>query len=505
VARSAGSRGPSPGGPERGAVLRELPSVEELAGSLGGVPHRVAVTAAREAIEESRAAILASGAGGCAPARSRPAGSLHSASTDLSPPVRTGSDRVGGARVTRELPSDLVAHARELADAALRPSLRRVLNATGVIVHTNLGRAPLAEEVVRAALEAAAGYSNLEYDLDSGGRGSRQAHVEGLVRELSGAEAALVVNNCAAAVLLAAAALAGGRELIVSRGQLVEIGGSFRIPDVVAQSGARLREVGTTNRTRPADYAGALGPETGAILRVHQSNFCTVGFVEEVEIERLCSLGAPVIDDVGSGALAEGIPALGPAGLATASGWAGEPAVRRSVSAGCAVVCFSGDKLLGGPQAGLMAGRRDVIERCRAHPLARALRVDKLSLAALEAVLRLYRDGRAEAVPVLRMLTAGEAELRARAERMSALVPGARVVDDVALVGGGALPLLELPGPVCAVEPGELGVDELAGRLRQGEPPLLGRAREGWRLLDPRTLTDAEAEQAARAAAAALV
>jgi L-seryl-tRNA(Ser) seleniumtransferase len=510
VARSAGSRGPSRAGPERRAgpesgadpersperraALRELPSVEELAGSLPGVPHRVAVTAAREAIEESRAAILASGAAGFPPARSGPSDTSHVASTELSPPVRTGSDRVGEARVTRELSPELVARARELAAAAARPSLRRVLNATGVIVHTNLGRAPLAEEVVRAALEGAAGYSNLEYDLAKGARGSRQAHVEGLVRELTGAEAALVVNNCAAAVLLSAAALAGGRELIVSRGQLVEIGGSFRIPDVVAQSGARLREVGTTNRTRLADYADALGPEAGAILRAHQSNFRTVGFVEEVEIERLCSLGAPVIDDVGSGALAEGIPEL-----------AGEPAVRRSVSAGCAVVCFSGDKLLGGPQAGLMAGRRDAIERCREHPLARAVRADKLSLAALEAVLRLYRNGRAEAVPVLRMLTAGESELRSRAERMRKIVPGARVVDDVARVGGGALPLLELPGPVCAVDPGELGVDELARRLRQGEPPLVGRAREGWLLLDPRTLTDAEADQSARAAAAALV
>ncbi|MGH2763394.1 MAG: L-seryl-tRNA(Sec) selenium transferase, partial [Thermoleophilaceae bacterium] len=389
--------------------------MEALAASLADVSHAVAVAAARKAIEESRRAVLA-GEPAASPA----------------------------------------ARARELAAAEVRPSLRRVLNATGVIVHTNLGRAPLPEEVVRAALEAAAGYSNLEYDLARGARGSRQVHVEGLLRELTGAEVALVVNNCAAAVLLAAAALAGGRELVVSRGQLVEIGGSFRIPEVVAQSGATLREVGTTNRTRLSDYSDGLGPDTGAILRAHQSNFRTVGFVEEVEIEALCSLGVPVIDDVGSGVLAAGIPALGPAGLATASGWAGEPGVRRSVTAGCAVVCFSGDKLLGGPQAGLVAGRRDAIERCRAHPLARALRIDKLSLAALEAVLRLHRDGRPEAVPVLRMLTAGDAELRARAERMRALVPGARVVDAVARVGGGALPLLELPGPACAVGPGEL-------------------------------------------------
>ncbi|MGH2802244.1 MAG: L-seryl-tRNA(Sec) selenium transferase, partial [Thermoleophilaceae bacterium] len=271
--------------------------MEALAASLADVSHAVAVAAARKAIEESRRAVLA-GEPAASPA----------------------------------------ARARELAAAEVRPSLRRVLNATGVIVHTNLGRAPLPEEVVRAALEAAAGYSNLEYDLARGARGSRQVHVEGLLRELTGAEAALVVNNCAAAVLLAAAALAGGRELVVSRGQLVEIGGSFRIPEVVAQSGARLREVGTTNRTRLSDYSDGLGPDTGAILRAHQSNFRTVGFVEEVEIEALCSLGVPVIDDVGSGVLAAGIPALGPAGLATASGWAGEPGVRRSVTAGCAVV-----------------------------------------------------------------------------------------------------------------------------------------------------------------------
>jgi L-seryl-tRNA(Ser) seleniumtransferase len=450
VGTSAGSRGS--GQPES---LRALPSVEELSARLEGVPKPVAVRAAREAIAEARDAIRD---GGCA--------------------------------------EDLEARAGMLAEAALRPSLRRVLNATGVIVHTNLGRAPLPEAALRAVLEAAGRYSNLEYDLDAGERGSRQAHVEQLVRELTGAEAAVVVNNCAAAVLLAAAALTGGRELVVSRGQLVEIGGSFRIPDVVGQSGARLREVGTTNRTRLEDYERALGPETGAILRVHQSNFRTLGFVEEVSIEELCSLGPTVIDDVGSGALAEGVPEL-----------ADEPPVRRSVAAGCAVVCFSGDKLLGGPQAGVMAGKREAIERCRTHPLARAVRIDKLSLAALEATLRLYRDaGRAgvAAIPVLRMLTAGEPELRARAHRMAELLPDARVVEATAKVGGGALPLLELDGPVCAIDPGELGVDELSRRLRAGDPPVVGRSREGWLLLDPRTLDDAEAEAAARAVAAAL-
>jgi L-seryl-tRNA(Ser) seleniumtransferase len=432
VARDAGSRAPSPAAAER---LRALPSVEELASSLADAPHAAAVRAARAAIEDARAAILAG----------RP-------------------------------PLDVRARAGELAERAARPSLRRVLNATGVIVHTNLGRAPLSEEVVRAALETAAGYSNLEYDLDAGARGSRQAHVEELVRELTGAEAALVVNNCAAAVLLAAAALAGGRELVVSRGQLVEIGGSFRIPEVVAQSGARLREVGTTNRTRLADYERALGEATGAILRAHQSNFRTVGFVEEVEIEALCSLGVPVIDDVGSGALAEGVPEL-----------AGEPPVRRSVAAGAAVVCFSGDKLLGGPQAGLMAGRREAVEACRVHPLARALRIDKLSLAALEATLRLYRDPAARAIPVLEMLTADDATLRARAERLAHGI--GEIVESTAKVGGGALPLLELPGPAVAL-PGD--AEALAARLRANDPPIVGRIQDGRLLLDPRTLADEE-------------
>jgi L-seryl-tRNA(Ser) seleniumtransferase len=296
-------------------------------------------------------------------------------------------------------------------------------------------------------------------------------------------------------VLLAAAALAGGRELIVSRGQLVEIGGSFRVPDVVAQSGARLVEVGTTNRTRLADYRAAIGPETGAVMRAHQSNFRTVGFVEEPSIEELCSLGSPVIDDVGSGALAEGVPEL-----------ADEPAVGRSVQAGAAVVCFSGDKLLGGPQAGLMAGTAEAIDACRKHPLARALRIDKLSLAALEPTLRLYRDPKdaLAAIPVLRMLVAGEAELQARAQAMAESIGGARVIRASARAGGGALPLLELEGPVCAVDPGELGADELARRLRAFDPPVIGRTREGWLLLDPRTLTDAEARIAAAAVAAAL-
>jgi L-seryl-tRNA(Ser) seleniumtransferase len=451
VAKDAGSKASGP---------RALPSVDALAGRLSDLPRAVAVDAARRAIEARRATVLAGAAD-------------------------------GGAGLEDE--------ARELAAAVLSPRLRPVVNASGVIVHTNLGRAPLPDAAVEQAAAVGGTYSNLEYDLESGARGSRQAHVEETLRSLTGAEAGLVVNNCAAAVLLAAAALAGGRELVVSRGQLVEIGGSFRIPDVVAQSGARLVEVGTTNRTRLSDYERAIGPDTGALMRAHQSNFRTVGFVEEPAVEALCGLGLPVIDDVGSGALAERVPEL-----------ADEPPVRRSVAAGCAVVCFSGDKLLGGPQAGLMAGRADAIERCRTHPLARALRIDKLSLAALEATLRIYLDpARAlREVPVLRMLTATEDELAARADAMRVRLEDAsvecRVLRAPAKVGGGALPLLELQGPVCAVEPGELGADELARRLRAGDPPVIGRTREGWLLLDPRTLDAAGAEAAVSGVIAAL-
>jgi L-seryl-tRNA(Ser) seleniumtransferase len=379
---------------------------------------------------------------------------------------------------------DLVTRARE----RLRPSPRRVLNATGVVVHTNLGRAPLAPSARAAVAAAVEGYSNLELDLATGERGSRHDHVEALLREVTGAEAAMAVNNCAAAVLLAAAALAGpGREVVVSRGQLIEIGGGFRIPEVVAQAGARLVEVGTTNRTRLGDYAAALGERTGAILRAHPSNFRTLGFTEEVEIEALCSLGAPVIDDVGSGVLADELELL-----------ADEPAVRRSVRAGAAVVCFSGDKLLGGPQAGVMVGTRDAVHACRRHPLARAVRIDKLSLAALHATLALYRDpelARAE-LPVLAMLDVAPDDLEARARRL-ANGCGGEVVASTAKVGGGALPLLELPGPAVAIDVA------LAEPLRVGDPPVIGRISEGRLLLDVRTLTDDEADLAAAAVRAA--
>jgi L-seryl-tRNA(Ser) seleniumtransferase len=427
-------------GDDAGAAgLRSLPAVHELAARLEA-PHALAVAAARLAIEECRTARLAG---------------------------QPGS-------------ANLVARAREMLVRLERPSLRRVINATGVILHTNLGRAPLAASAREAVARAADGYSNLELDLASGERGSRHAHVEGLLCELTGAEAAIVVNNGAAAVLLAAAALAGpGRAIVVARGQLVEIGGGFRIPEVIAQSGARMIEVGTTNRTRLSDYERALKAhdDVGAIMRVHQSNFRTVGFVEDVGVQELCELGVPVIDDVGSGRIALAVGA-------------DEPAVTDSVAAGAALVCCSGDKLLGGPQAGLIVGRREAVASARRHPLARAIRIDKLSLAALEATLRLYRDPQRalREIPTLAMLAADEATLTARAERLAAEIGyGAHVTRATAKVGGGTLPLLELEGPVVALD-GEPGA--LARALRANDPPVIARIHDGRLLLDPRTLTE---------------
>jgi len=414
--------------------LRHLPPVDALAAQVDA-PRALALAAARAVLAQRREELL------------------------------------GGASAE----ADLAARAREWARAASTPSLTRVLNATGVIVHTNLGRAPLSAAAREAVARAAEGYSNLELDLETGARGSRHAHVETLLRDLTGAEAAIAVNNGAGAALLAAAALAGpDREVIVSRGQLVEIGGGFRVPDVIAQAGARLVEVGTTNRTRLDDYERAITADTGAILRVHQSNFRQLGFVEDVQVEALCELGPPVIDDVGSGAL----------GVLH-----DEPDVRRSVAAGAALVCFSGDKLLGGPQAGLLVGRAAAVDAARRHPLARALRIDKLSLAALEATLRAHRDH--GDIPVLAMLRGEGVEERAR--KLAELIPGAEIVQSVAKVGGGALPLLELPGPAIALP------EALAEPLRRGSPPLLGRLEDGRLLLDPRTLAEDELEAAAEA------
>jgi L-seryl-tRNA(Ser) seleniumtransferase len=355
-----------------------------------------------------------------------------------------------------------------------------------VLVHTNLGRAPLADAALARVVEVGSGYANLEYDVERGERGSRQDHLAPLLERLTGAEAALVVNNNAAAVLLALAALAEGREVVVSRGELIEIGDGFRIPDVLARSGARLVEVGTTNRTRAADYERAIGPETALLLRVHQSNFRVVGFSEQPRLAELAEVARrhelPLVDDLGSGA-------LGPVG--------DEPTPAESLRAGADLVCFSGDKLLGGPQAGIVVGRADLVERLRRHPLQRALRADKLTLAALEGTLALALDPQTrDAIPVLRMLREPVEAVRTRAERLAGLV-GGEVEETVARVGGGALPLAELPSAACAIE------EELAERLRLGDPPVIAVVRDGRTLLDCRTLSDAEVEEVAAAVAAA--
>ena len=380
------------------------------------------------------------------------------------------------------------ASAGELAQdvaARLRPSLRRVINATGVILHTNLGRAPLAPAAVTAALDAAA-YGTLEWDPHTGERGSRHDHVVAHLTALTGAEAACVANTNAGAVLLTLVALAHDREVIVSRGQLVEIGGGFRVPEVLATSGCRLVEVGTTNKTRIADYERAVGDGTAAILRVHPSNYRVVGFTEEARLDELVALarrrGVLVIDDLGSGALtADAV-------------FRGEPDAASSITAGADVVCFSGDKLLGGPQAGIIIGTEDAVARCKAHPLMRALRPDKLTLAALEATLALHRDPVARAsVPVAAMLSVTADELHARATHL-ARITGGEVVETVGRVGGGSLPLEEIPSFAVSL-PAPGGPDALAARLRGGDPAVVIRVADGRALLDVLTLGPGEVEE----------
>ena len=403
-------------------------------------------------------------------------------------PLAVDAARIVLARAREEIqagadPGDLEARLRDELETARTARLRRTLNATGVVVHTNLGRAPLAEAALERVREVGRGYSNLEYDLSAGTRGSRQDHVAGILRRLTGAEAALVVNNNAAAVLLALAALAEGRDVLVSRGELIEIGDGFRIPDVLVRSGARLVEVGTTNRTRAGDYEQAIGPETAALLRVHQSNFRLVGFTELPSVAELARVAQrhelPLIDDLGSGALAR---------------VEDEPSVRESLEAGADLVCFSGDKLLGGPQAGIVVGRPDLVERLRRHPLQRAVRADKLTLAALEGTLALYLEPERalEEIPVLRMALEDAEAVRGRAARLAELT-GGEVEETVGRIGGGALPLAELPSFACAVE------EELAAPLRAGEPPVVGVVRDGRLLLDCRTLSEAEVDEVAAA------
>ncbi len=442
-------------------LLRSLPSVDEVLA-------RPAVRALAE--RAGRAVAKAAARAAIAEARSRLQGGAEAA-----------GDPVPDARVL------------ELGAREATPRLRRVINATGVVLHTNLGRAPLHPEVVHHVAEVASGYSNLEIDLASGRRGHRSAHVEPLLCDLFGAEAAHVVNNCAGATLLALGALASGGAAVVSRGELVEIGGGFRVPEILAQSGCRLIEVGTTNRTRVADYAAALAANPGALLlRVHRSNFALVGFTEMPSVAELARLAHEhkvyLIHDLGSGALD---PALG------------EFTAAQSLREGADLVLISGDKLLGGPQAGILLGRRDLVEKCRKHALSRALRVDRMLLAALEGTLRLYRDGRASELPALAAINATAEELRQRATRFGLALGekgvASSIVETVGEVGGGSLPLRKLPGVGVALAGDP---PALLAELRAGSPAVVALLREGKVVLDLRCIWDVGELAEAVAAAA---
>jgi L-seryl-tRNA(Ser) seleniumtransferase len=435
-------------------ALRALPAVEELlnhpaaAPLLAAYPRPQVVEAIRASVEAARQRILGGGEGG---------GSQAAAST---------GGAGNAAADTSGTPEDLLSTAADTLSSWGAPGLRPVLNLTGVIIHTNLGRAPLSEAAVEQVTRVARSYSNLEYDLETGVRGSRETHLEGLLTRLTGAEAAFAVNNNAGAVLLLLMVLASGREVVVSRGQLVEIGGSFRLPDIMRAGGVRLVEVGTTNRTRIEDYEAAITADTALLLRVHTSNYRILGFAEEAELAALVELGrrrsVAVADDLGSGALHD------------LDAYRGEPTVAASLRAGVDVVCFSGDKLLGGPQSGILVGRREVIERLRKHPVARALRLDKMSLAALEATLRAYQDPAhvREEIPVLRSLSRTAQETAALGAALLHAIdrrsPGGfilEVEESSARAGGGSMPLIEVPSH--------------AVRIRFPEPPMPGGAPGG--------------------------
>ena len=396
-------------------------------------------------------------------------------------------------------PGDAEAAARvieALAEAALssqaRGSLRPVINATGVVLHTNLGRAPLADAAIERVGAIARGYSNLEYDVAGGARGSRTVHAESLITSLTGAEAAVVVNNNAAATLLILTGLAAGREVIISRGELVEIGGGFRVPDVMRQSGATLREVGTTNRTRINDYVAAASAATALFMRVHPSNFRIEGFTERPALEDLVaaarSLNITVVEDIGSGCLVEDLP--------------GEPSVRASIAAGVDVVCFSGDKLLGGPQAGIIAGRKTLVDRLRSHPLLRALRVDKMTLAMLEATLAEYVAGRAgTSIPVQRMLHLSADDIEARAQALASTLAGhgwrVALISGVSAVGGGSAPGLELPTVLLAIDKDGQTAATIEASLRALDPPVIARIEHDRVVMDLRTVLPDEDQRLA--------
>jgi len=457
------------------ALLRALPKVDDLLKRDDVIAlerlygRALTVESLREAVDAARNAILGTAVDAAATAQgSRPPAEVEASSPDA-----------------------IVADATARVTAKSRRSLRGVINATGIVVHTNLGRSPLAEAAVEAVAEVARGYSTLEYEVTTGERGSRHAHVEDLICRLTGAQAAMAVNNNASAVLLGLSALARRKEAIVSRGQLVEIGGSFRIPDIMRESGAKMVEVGTTNKTHLRDYENAITARTGLILKVHSSNYRVVGFTQEVPLAELVDLGrrhgVPVLEDQGSGVLVD----LARFGLP------GEPTMASSVAAGADLVSASGDKLLGGPQAGILAGTRDVIARLKKHPLARCVRLDKMTLAALEVTLRLYMDEARlyREVPTLAMLTMSAAELARRAEGLARAIVDAcgdayavTTAPEVSRAGGGSLPMADIPTTVVALVPNSGDVVGLEAHLRLGEPTVIARIKDDRLLLDPRTL-----------------
>jgi L-seryl-tRNA(Ser) seleniumtransferase len=452
--------------------LRELPQVDELL-----TRDEVAVLVR----EHGRAVVLRAVRGALADARAE---------------ILSGAATVGDG--------DWAGRVRERVEAAVTPSLRRVINATGVVLHTNLGRAPLAEEAARAVAETATRYLNLEYDVRAGKRGRRDVHTSAALAELAGAEAAIVVNNNAAAIFLVLRALAKGDEVIVSRGELIEIGDGFRIPDIMAESGAVLREVGTTNRTHIRDYENAINEKTKLILRVHPSNFHIAGFTGRPTLEELVATGekfhVPVYEDLGSGCLAD----LSGSGVS-------EPVVRTSCEAGVSIVTYSSDKLLGGPQAGIIAGTRELVERVRRNPMFRVLRVDKLTIAALEATARTYMRGAMDEIPALRMIRASAEEMRARSEEfcgrvVDALPTGLRlsVVPGFSVAGGGSTPDQKIESYVIVVDGGGRTANHLESRLRGAKVPVIARIEDGRVILDLRTVREDEEAELADALLSAL-
>ncbi|MFP6888345.1 MAG: L-seryl-tRNA(Sec) selenium transferase [Nitrospinota bacterium] len=464
---------------ENTSLLRYLPSVDELMEDLRsesgeGSSGAVLSGAAREAIDIQRRRILA--------------GERFENGFE-------GQPSPDAAQIRAALHREILREARDLLMAGQTLDLRHVINATGIVLHTNLGRAPLSEAACQALIEVSRGYSNLEYDLETGRRGKRGAAIESLLQKLTGAESAVTVNNNAAAVMFAIRTMAEGKEAIVSRGELVEIGGSFRIPDIMAQSGATMVEVGSTNKTRLSDYEQAIGPDTGLLLKVHTSNYRIIGFTEEVPLKELTALaharGLPVLEDLGSGCL------VNPPGLPR------EPTVSASVEAGVDVITFSGDKLLGGPQAGIIVGKSEWLDKLKCHPMMRALRLDKLTLAALESTLRAYLDPERamREVPALRMLAEGAESARGRAEALLAALGEnaaralrAELAETEGRVGGGAMPLAELKSWAVALKPEGISADRMDALLRASDPPAVTRIHEDRLLLDMRCVSEAEIE-----------